>query len=296
MIQNNYPYYEEYCHAPSSDALKDLFYVRSIGYCRCGEDFKVKRNKFADYHLIYTLSGKGYLEINKTVYISEKNTALLFSTATPHCYYTSKNDLWEHCYVFFGGRTVPFLFNKIIEKTGYLINLENIDYHFERFSILLEQLKNNDKLSEIRHSCLLDQLLTDICCQHNKLKEQLPPFILEAIKIIETHFNTRDINSSGIALKLKVNRSYFSRTFKKFTGNSPTDYINKMRLSNATDLLMNSNMNIKEIAYFTGFASEKSFIEYFKLQEGTTPSKYRKNNSNDNRKSKTVCTRERTDF
>lgn len=52
-------------------------------------------------------------------------------------------------------------------------------------------------------------------------------------------------------------------------------YINNLRLSKSKNLLLNSNLNIKEISKELGFIDEKYFLKLFKKYENITPKQYR---------------------
>ena len=67
-----------------------------------------------------------------------------------------------------------------------------------------------------------------------------------------------------------------SRKFKKETGQSLTDYINKLRIKEALYMMENHNLSITDIAYMTGFNDVNYFTKVFKKYKRMTPSSYRK--------------------
>ena len=48
------------------------------------------------------------------------------------------------------------------------------------------------------------------------------------------------------------------------------------RIRNAKELLVHSDLRVREIAHPSSFMDESNFIRYFKRETGSTPSKYRK--------------------
>lgn len=80
---------------------------------------------------------------------------------------------------------------------------------------------------------------------------------------------------NAIAGEIGMSPTYFSRFFKKCTGESYYNYLNRIRLYHARLELMNSESNITAIAYNNGFSNVKSFIEVFKKVYHVTPAKYR---------------------
>jgi AraC-like DNA-binding protein len=80
---------------------------------------------------------------------------------------------------------------------------------------------------------------------------------------------------SRLAMQLRISKSRFSHLFKTQTGVSFKSYILRRRLEQAGFLLLNSRMEIKEIAYCLGYRHGPSFARAFKAQFGSTPNRYR---------------------
>ncbi|WP_255373701.1 AraC family transcriptional regulator [[Flexibacter] sp. ATCC 35103] len=77
---------------------------------------------------------------------------------------------------------------------------------------------------------------------------------------------------------LELNPSYLSREFSKyFEDLNFGEYVRKLRIEKAINLIQNSNYTLTEIAYMTGFSDQSHFTRIFKLHTGKNPSSYRKN-------------------
>ena len=68
---------------------------------------------------------------------------------------------------------------------------------------------------------------------------------------------------------------YFCKIFKKSTGTHFTDYLSRVRVEKARNLLLNPNLRISEIAYEVGFQSLTHFNRVFKKLLGQSPTEYR---------------------
>ena len=73
-----------------------------------------------------------------------------------------------------------------------------------------------------------------------------------------------------------VSESYFYRCFHVFSGKSPVEYRNELRLSNAEAMLRNTDMKIGEIAETVGFDDPFYFCRIFSKAFGISPREYRK--------------------
>ena len=74
-----------------------------------------------------------------------------------------------------------------------------------------------------------------------------------------------------------MSTAYFSHLFKVIMGISVTDFINRIRISKAIQLLNESEYNITEICFLVGFNNLSHFIKIFKRSVGMTPSEFKKN-------------------
>ena len=72
-----------------------------------------------------------------------------------------------------------------------------------------------------------------------------------------------------------INPSYLSYCFKKTTGENFIDYVYKVRIEKAKDLLLYSDKMIRDIADIVGINDYSYFCKIFKKHEGITPLKYR---------------------
>lgn len=91
---------------------------------------------------------------------------------------------------------------------------------------------------------------------------------------IHEHYTDR-ITLDELACQEHLNSNYLSRIFKHQLGVSYQEFINSLRLSKATKLLIDSQRRIHDIALDVGFANVKSFNKAFKDMHGVTPSEFR---------------------
>lgn len=95
---------------------------------------------------------------------------------------------------------------------------------------------------------------------------------------------TADLSLKAQARFLNVNASYLSTLFKKETGMTLTDYVNKKRVENAVFLLNSTSMQIQNIAQYCGIADVNYFTKIFKKYMHRTPKEYRQELAQVNRR------------
>lgn len=85
-----------------------------------------------------------------------------------------------------------------------------------------------------------------------------------------------DVTLESISERFFISPCYFSRTFKKFTGLSFTEYLNGVRIKEAQRLLATTDEPIGEIGFTVGYKNSTHFGRSFKAIVGMTPAQYRR--------------------
>lgn len=96
----------------------------------------------------------------------------------------------------------------------------------------------------------------------------------EVINYIHNNYN-EDINLNLLAERFYLNPTYLSRLFKNETGVNFIDYLTKIRMSNAAELLKDKGLKLSDIAYLVGYENANYFLKKFKDFYGCTPSEYK---------------------
>lgn len=86
---------------------------------------------------------------------------------------------------------------------------------------------------------------------------------------------TADLSLNAMAQLLNVNPSYLSSQFKKETGSTLTDYVNRKKVDHAILLLNSTPLQIQTIALHCGVPDVNYFTKLFKKYVGKTPKEYR---------------------
>ncbi len=99
--------------------------------------------------------------------------------------------------------------------------------------------------------------------------------IIHAIDYVISRLHSR-ILLSDAAEYLNISQAYLSRLFKKETGISFGDYVNKLKIEEAASLLTYTEYSDTEISNLLAFSSQSYFIKVFKKYIGKTPKNYKK--------------------
>jgi two-component system response regulator YesN len=98
--------------------------------------------------------------------------------------------------------------------------------------------------------------------------------LLKAIDIIASDLR-QDYSQQKIADRVGMSRSYFSKCFLVLIGVNFNEYVKKLRIGKARELLEETNEHIYRVAELCGFQDEKYFSKVFRSETGTLPTEYR---------------------
>ncbi len=91
---------------------------------------------------------------------------------------------------------------------------------------------------------------------------------------LEAHL-AEEITVARLAREAGLSEFHFSRRFKQTTGFSPFQYLLRLRLARARQLLRETDLSIIEVGLESGFPNPSYFARLFRREVGVTPSGYR---------------------
>jgi AraC-like DNA-binding protein/ligand-binding sensor protein len=106
-------------------------------------------------------------------------------------------------------------------------------------------------------------------------RENCEPAAISRAKRFIQENQSEDLSLGQVAKAVNTSSFYFCKMFKKATGLNFTDYVSRVRIEKAKNLLLNPNLRVSEIAFEVGFQSLTHFNRVFKKITGHSPSEYR---------------------
>lgn len=123
-----------------------------------------------------------------------------------------------------------------------------------------------------------EKMVADFCKEINNHKNQKYNNLISSIIYYMEHEFDENITVSQLAKEFHITPNYLTNLFHKETGQSPTEYLRKIRTKHACELLVTTNMSIQKISEKVGIVDSNYFIKLFKKDFNLTPSEYRKIN------------------
>ncbi|BBH20342.1 DNA-binding response regulator [Paenibacillus baekrokdamisoli] len=98
-----------------------------------------------------------------------------------------------------------------------------------------------------------------------------------AIQYIQAHYQD-ELSLEKVAAAVYLNAAYFSQLFKQKMGQGYKEYVIRLRMDKAAEILQQTNMKITEVAYQVGYQELRHFTQVFRKTFQVTPTEYRQNN------------------
>lgn len=133
-------------------------------------------------------------------------------------------------------------------------------------SLLENRILLQNRLGTIKK---IDQLQQEVPDQDNE-------FLEKVIEKINLNIQETDFNSDELAQALGISQRQLYRKLKGITGNTVHEFITKVKMNQAEELLRNSDLSISQIAYKLGFSEPSNFSRTFSKHFGCSPSQYLK--------------------
>ena len=106
-------------------------------------------------------------------------------------------------------------------------------------------------------------------------------FLNKLNKIINENISNSNMDIAFICKEIGMSRASLYNKLKALTDMGCNEYINKIKLGKAMQLIKETNLNFTEIASETGFTTLKYFSAAFKVYTGITPTQYKSTHKDD---------------
>lgn len=171
--------------------------------------------------------------------------------------------------------TIQFLAMEMITVFGTFLIENNLDLNeiWGNDENYIELIKRHETLSSLRHFII--EFLQKTILLINKRNTKMSNIVVKAKEYIEHHYSNEDLSLDEIAEHIGVNSSYLSSLFKKEFKTNIIEYITKIRLTKAKELMdQNIHIPFSKVSELVGYSEPYYFSKCFKKRFGVTPTQY----------------------
>ena len=259
-----------------SDLERGKNYYTATRYITKGEHYPLHWHDYFEFEMV--VDGEGEHIYNNNRYALQRGCSYLMSYYDFHELY-AKTDM----------TVIKVQFNELLlekELNDYIFLSQNrffcsfdeasAEKIISDFNVLLNEQNERKPFSDLciknTVSSIVIELLRNAKTSDTAL---LPSLMQKAVGYLHNHFR-ENISLTKLAEIMFVTPNYMGASFMRWLGVSFSDYLNTLRLRHACNLLLTTNLSVKEIAFASGYNSIEHFDYIFKRKLSTTPLGYRK--------------------
>ncbi|MBT2699416.1 helix-turn-helix transcriptional regulator [Bacillus sp. ISL-40] len=226
----------------------------------------------------YTISGSGNIELDGVVHKLTEGSAFMVEIPSDHRYYLPQDsENWEFYFILFRPTNLQKEWTELIKLMGNVSQISELSSPITFLKNAYYAASKQQITDGFRASTIVYQFVMELyryTAAYKKEKEIWPEKVIQAVHFLEEDYCT--IQSLDVlALRVGLSKFHFTRLFKRTTGLSPMEYLTKVRMEKAVQLLRNTDMTIEETSKQIGYSNSSYFIKVFREWIGFSPGEFR---------------------
>lgn len=257
----------------------DYLLVNNCGYQATGENDMTTVRPYGrqDYLLLYVLHGCLVLrEGDRDISVSGGSLVLYRPHESQHYTHVAAEETqvyWLH----FTGGGVP----ELLKKAGIdarVTAVGNVSGVRDDYARLIRELQLRQGQYEMFCTAHMLMILSAFARQRAQGEEAAALNKMRRLSGVIEQMHRRcgeELSVAALAEECGLSEYHFIHLFRECTGFSPHDYIIRLRMDKAKDLMASTTMNISQIAFAVGYSNPLYFSRLFKRRTGLSPTQFR---------------------
>ncbi|WP_235856638.1 AraC family transcriptional regulator [Niallia taxi] len=238
----------------------------------------LKRKDVGTYVFQYTLSGMGRIDAVGKSYTVKAGEAFIVEIPSDHRYYFPKeSEGWEFIFITLVGREASACWRQMQELSGPVLKVPP-DSKLIRLLLKIYQETSEQKVTDAYYASAKAYEFVMECYRFirniEKTAKGFSSQITEALTFIQTHYH-EPITLDEIAAVSGFSRYYFIKQFQHQLNMTPMQYLTKIRIQKAVELLRSTRIPVTDIATQVGYANANYFNKVFRKAVGVSAGTFR---------------------
>lgn len=238
----------------------------------------LKRRDVGTYVFQYTLSGLGRLDIGGNSYSLEAGDAFIVEIPSDHRYFLPKDSKgWEFVFITLVGKEAADCWRFMKEQSGPVLKIPP-DSKLIQLLLKIYQDTYDQKITDAYYASAKAYEFIMECYRFTrnieKASKGFSPQITKALSFIQTHYH-EPLTLDEIAAISGFSRYYFIKQFQHQLNMTPVQYLTKIRLQKAAELLRSTSLTVTDIADQVGYANANYFNKVFRKAIGVSAGTFR---------------------
>ena len=226
-----------------------------------------------DYYFLYVSSGTLELVLPQSRVIMSKGNFVIIPPQTKYQYAHTEGKL-EYFWVHFTGSQVQNLLSEYeLPLYPTVCFVEDDGSVGRKFGNLFDACAKQDRFRARDLAAIFDRLMIFLARRsaNNGRDDRV---LAASMRMMHTAYHT-ELRVAQLAKAENLSVSRYNAIFRKLMGRSPVDYLTELRISSACDLLVETDLSVKEISFLVGFSDPHFFSRVFRSRLGVSPRCYR---------------------
>jgi AraC family transcriptional regulator of arabinose operon len=231
---------------------------------------------FDHWAIVYIAGGKGSFQVNNRERqpVQSGSLFLLHPGATYH-YGPDKNGYWDEYYFTIEGDRVAEWLGSWLTEPDQVRHVGSDDTQHNKMDRIFMLMESGVPVNVDRAALLLESMLYEFVLRANGTPESTKNE--QIINLMEDISDSlyQPFDSLRIVKRHHISLSTLRRLVSEYTGYPLNEYIHRLKMAEAKNILLNTDRSIKEIADLLGYKEPFYFSRLFKKYVGISPLLYR---------------------
>ncbi|WP_204013622.1 AraC family transcriptional regulator [Virgisporangium aurantiacum] len=253
--------------------------VTDLGYFpRAAGHGRSRPRGAAETIVIVCVDGAGWFESPSARCTLRAGEAVIVPALVPHRYGSLAEDPWTIWWLHLLGTDVADLVQALggSPDEASVIAVRDLLAVVGLFESALAAMERDETWASLyAASGCVWHLLTQLAASRLRGARRTEDRILDALEYLRAYL-ALPVRLTDLARSANLSVSHFSALFREATGTSVIDYVRRLRISRARELLVTTDRSITEIARAVGYADPFYFTRQFRAVDGVSPSEFRR--------------------
>ncbi|MEK4357633.1 AraC family transcriptional regulator [Paenibacillus sp. FSL M7-1455] len=226
----------------------------------------------------YTIEGEGVFESGAEAYRIDAGRAFMSEIPGDHRYYFPEGGPeWSFMFILMRPSLILPNWQEAKSRMGQAPHLPATSRPIRLLQDIWEQANDGRITDPFTASSYVYQFVSELCrfaIAPQGERRHWPEKVRQAARYIDTHYGSM-ISLDQLSERLGVSKYHLLRTFAAATGETPSEYLNRVRIEQAMRLLRQTDLGIERIAEEVGYSGGSYFIKVFRKMTGRTPGSFR---------------------
>lgn len=229
--------------------------------------------------LIYCARGRGWCELENKAFPVEKGDLLVVPARVPHAYGATTSNPWTIYWLQVTGELLPHFERDLgVSVQNPVVRLGEDLRLISLFEEVIEAIQHDYAYLDVLEASQAAAYAISrmIRRRHERGRSPLDPGqkVAQSVAYLKDHLE-HPLKVDKMASLVNFSPSRFSSVFHQATGSSPHQYLNRLRIHRALQLLDTTALAVKEIAASLGYRDQFHFSNSFKAIMKVSPTAYR---------------------